>query len=278
MMLAKHSLSEQVEEAIRGQILDGQLALGARIDTVALQQKWQISVTPIRDALLRLSAAGLVTVTPRRGFFVAVPDRQLLKDVFELRMSLEHLAIASSAEVVDVAEIECCIQQTKDGLRALDDAGDLQPLISVDALVHDLVLKHSGNRKLVEVMTQLGDLIALTRTLITLDRRSYEHAAAEHLAIFNALLQRDVERAQQAMHSHLKNSFQRAMSVWAGIDGGVRSLESGDLREPLPRRASSGRRGARSRDNTLPVEGVARRIAGLDATRSVELEGGSEDR
>ena len=94
------------------------------------------------------------------------------------------------------------------------ETGELSALIASDQLVHDLVLRHSGNRKLVEIMDGLSDQIRWTRNIITQDPSTYDAAGLEHLRILQALKARDVAAAEEAMRTHLTNSFARSKAFW----------------------------------------------------------------
>ena len=89
----RSSLSEQVEQALKAEILSGRLAPKQRIDLQDYRKHWSISVTPLRDAVKVLETIGLVEVSPRRGVFVSQIDRTALKEIFELRIALEPMAI-----------------------------------------------------------------------------------------------------------------------------------------------------------------------------------------
>ena len=97
-MFEKSSLGEQVAEALKNEILSGRLAPKQRIDIGRYASDWNVSSTPMRDAVKQLEAAGLVEVSPRRGVYVSEIDRQELREIFELRTALESLAIRSATE------------------------------------------------------------------------------------------------------------------------------------------------------------------------------------
>src|SRR6201995_5439710 len=82
-------LSAQVENALKEQILSGKLLPGQRIDLQSLAKLWNVSPTPLRDAVRSLANQGLVAVSPRRGVFVAAVDKKALKEIVKLRIALE---------------------------------------------------------------------------------------------------------------------------------------------------------------------------------------------
>lgn len=218
MSQATTPLNGQVEQTLKEEIVTGQYALGEKVDMHRISKRLGVSVTPVRDALRRLESAGFVTVAPRHGIYVSVPDQQTFKDVFSLRIALECLAVESAVETIPEVEIRAVMEEIEEACKALDETGDRGPLIRSDEVVHDLVLQNCGNRKLVEMIESLGDHIRWTRSVITKVPLTYEAAVPEHLLILNALRLRDAESAKAAMRSHLKNSFNRSRLSWEDSD------------------------------------------------------------
>ncbi len=213
-MLQTASLSEQIEEALRQEILSGRLAPGQRIDISKLCAAWDVSSTPIRDAVRRLEMRGLVEVSPRRGVFVSTFDSKTFKNVFDLRIAIECLAVELATPLIPTDEIERAIKIYEEAGRYFRETGDRAPLIEHEHLIHDLILHYCDNPRLAEIMAGLQDLINWARmTSVRRHPRSYELALPEHLAILYALRQRDVAKGQALMRAHLKSSFDRTQEI-----------------------------------------------------------------
>jgi DNA-binding GntR family transcriptional regulator len=207
-------LNTQVERALKDEIMSGALAPGQKLDVDELARRWAVSTTPIRDAVRRLDVAGFVTVVPRRGVYVAAPNLAGFKEVFDLRIALECLAIRSAAPNLPAEELDQVIAQCQAALATRQATGDQAALIRSDQLVHDLFLRHCGNAKLVEIMDGLSDLIKWARTIITQDPSTYDTAGEEHLQVLQALKDGRIEAAEAAMRTHLENSFERTRAHW----------------------------------------------------------------
>lgn len=218
LVIQKESLNDQVELLLREEIVTGRLVPGQRVDMDKLAQRWGISITPIRDALRRLEAVGFVAIVPRRGVYVSIPNLQSFKEIFDLRIALECLAIESAIKSMPVDEIARIMQETEEACKVLKATADHTALIRSDNLVHDLILKHCGNRKLVEIMEGLSDQIRLVHSVMMKEPLTYEAAVPEHLLILNALRIRDTEAAKAAMRTHLKNTLDRMSSMWKETD------------------------------------------------------------
>ena len=102
--LDNRTLWEQVRDRLREDILAGRLEPGAELSEVALAREFGTSRGPLREALGRLAAEGLVTVTPRRGAVVTQLSRQEFIDAYQVREALETLAVRLAVPLMSDAE------------------------------------------------------------------------------------------------------------------------------------------------------------------------------
>jgi len=209
-MFNKSSLSEQVENALKEEIISGRLAPGQRIDLNAFSLNWSISITPLRDAVKQLESVGLVEISPRRGVFVSRLDQQAIKEIFELRIALECMAIQLATHAVPIEEARNAkklYSQAKSALRK-EHRDELLP--KIDMLIHNLGIKYCGNQLLVKMMEGLRDLIRWSQqTIIRNLNESYETTLPEHIRIAEAVCARDAAGAAEAMRVHLQNTYNR---------------------------------------------------------------------
>jgi DNA-binding GntR family transcriptional regulator len=211
-MIDTTSLSRQVENTLRDEILAGKLRPGQRIGIDELAARWGVSSTPVRDAVKRLEQAGFIEINPRRGINIAQLDCRTFKHVFDLRIALECLAVESATERIPAAEIEEAIAAYRDAEAHFRATGDRTLLAKHDDRVHDLIVRYCDNPKLIEIVNDLHDLIAWARkTIVTRQPSTYERAAPEHLAILAALRERNAEAAQAALRSHLKRALNETL-------------------------------------------------------------------
>jgi DNA-binding GntR family transcriptional regulator len=207
--LVQTSLADQARDAIRQQIMSGTLRSGERIDLTDLAQKWNISPTPLRDAVKALESTGLVEIQPRRGVFVAALDRNGLRETFELRIAFEGMAARLAAHrMPDGVANEAAERYRAAG--ALNGPDQQAALAAVDDLVHNIVHDHCGNKRLQKMAESVRDLVSWSKqTIIRNVPQSYSATLPEHLAICQALIARDPDAAESAMRRHLEVSMQR---------------------------------------------------------------------
>jgi DNA-binding GntR family transcriptional regulator len=217
-MLQTTSLRGQVEQLLRAEILERRLTPGQQIDVAGLAKRWGISITPVRDAVQRLETEGLVTVRPRKGVYVASLGLADVRQIYDVRRALECLAVESAIDVVPVSELHDAERTYSEAGDQLTRTGDREALIACDRLVHDLVLRHCGNPRLVQTMNGIADQVRWARSMVTDDPTTYELALAEHLAVLGALAARDTDAAVAAMREHLTNSAARVQVAWRETD------------------------------------------------------------
>jgi DNA-binding GntR family transcriptional regulator len=217
-MIETASLSEQIACMLKEQILSGDLAPGERVSIDELSARLGVSYTPVRDAIRSLEATGLVTVLPRRGVRVATLDWHAFKDIFDLRIALECLAVETAALRIPEEEIERVLSIYREAERRLKHEGDRAFMVEHDHILHELIIQHCGNARLIEIMQNLNDLSILARgTLVARRADAYEQALPEHIEIMEALRNRDMETARSALRHHLNNAFHRANNWWNGF-------------------------------------------------------------
>jgi DNA-binding GntR family transcriptional regulator len=213
-MIDVRPLNTRIELELKKGIVDGSLQPGQRLSIEELAATWHVSSTPVRDALRRLEAGGFVTVSPRKSVYVATLDAQAFKEIFDLRVALECLAVELALPHIAQDEIDALIAQYEKAYIAMKERGSLAEFKEADPLLHDLFLSRSGNRKLVEIMDGLSDLITWARNIIVRQRESYVDAYPEHMAVLAAARAGDAASAQEAMRTHLRNSCNRTLVHW----------------------------------------------------------------
>lgn len=207
------SLSAQVESALKEEILSGRLSPGQRIDLQGLAKSWNVSPTPLRDAARSLETQGLVSVSPRRGAFVAEVDKKALKEIFELRAALECTATELATPIVPIQEVEDALSAYKRARDATNERERRKALAAIDNLIHDVIIRNCGNSRLIKIMNGLRDHIRWSQqTIIARVPQPYNDTLPEHIRIAEAVCRRDSATAVAAMRDHLQNSYQRFLS------------------------------------------------------------------
>lgn len=202
-------LGSETYERIKLAIRDGSLTPGARLTEAELVQRLGVSRTPVRQALTRLEAEGLLAHEPRRGLVVARPDHQQVIELYAMREVLESTAARFAAQHASAAELRSLARLIGEEEKVLDDS---RAQSAINQQVHTLVHRAAHNRYLLRSLAQLNDTMALLPTMLGDPVRALE-AHAEHRAILEALERRDGDAAEAAMRSHI-GSAQNHRVAW----------------------------------------------------------------
>ena len=209
-MFNQQSLAEQVQQFLRGQIISGEIGPGERIDPKALAKDHAISPMPVRDAMRMLDQEGFLEVSPRRGVFVSQMTRIDFKEIFELRIALECMAVRLSVDRIPEAEAAETLAAYCDLGRLPNSEERNARLSEIDNLVHKVCINHCGNARLIRQMHNLQDMIRWAQsTTIQYLNEPFETTLPEHIRICEAFVQRDGPEAEAAMESHLSATSQR---------------------------------------------------------------------
>jgi DNA-binding GntR family transcriptional regulator len=212
--LDNRTLWEQVRDRLREDILAGRLDPGTELSEVALAREFGTSRGPLREALGRLAAEGLVTITPRRGAVVTQLSRQEFLDAYQVREALETLAIRLAVPLISDIEVahlrELCELM---GRAARDD--EVHVFFDTNNSFHEALVRGSRNDKLHEVHRMLvGQMVPYLPRSLEL-RGSLQQSVAEHEAILAAIEARDPERAAELLAEHIEVP-QRVLESEAG--------------------------------------------------------------
>lgn len=207
-------------DRLRGLVVSGSVAPGGLLGEAALAEEFEVSRTPIREALKQLEREGLVEIRPRVGTFVRKPTAREILELFQLKESLEGLAASLLAQRGDVPELRSLIhnvESERDVVRAGDQA-------AYAALVHDFhhtLVAGADNQKLSEhyelLMNQLAYHRIVKQTLALPGR--LDSSLGEHAQILAAIQSKDPFTAELATRRHVAQTRQSAsMAAFHDID------------------------------------------------------------
>ncbi len=219
MLQAKPSFNrdvipQQVYTHLRKLILDGvEFKAGDKINIDQLSNEWQISKTPIREALKNLEQTQLVKYLPRKGFFVTSLDWNELMEMADLRIALEVHALFRGYDRIDRERLKRLRIDFIKQHQVLTAAGEASPYLDADEKFHTFIAHSSGNKKLIEIYTTMRGTMKYMRVRDTFHSNSEMGATLpEHLAIIDAILADQREMALKLMQEHLINVYERLKS------------------------------------------------------------------
>jgi DNA-binding GntR family transcriptional regulator len=197
--------ADAVYEALRRSILDGELAPGKRLRSDALATELAVSRTPVREALRKLEAEGLVDAS-RSGLVVRALTEDDLTDISYIREALEGMAArlaAENATRADIEELEVLLED----MEAVAARGDIAILRGLTGEFHALVCRASRNRRLIQALAALLDQVRQVQSSTLYMEGRPVDAIAEHRDLVRAIAGRDPERAEALARAHRRKTL-----------------------------------------------------------------------
>ena len=197
-------LRDVVFKTLRQAILKGELEPGERLMEIQLAERLGVSRTPIREAIRKLELEGLVLMIPRKGAEVARISESNLRDVLEVRRSLEELAIDLACQRMTEEELEE-LKVTQEKFSLAIKSGDAMQIAETDERCHEIIYLSTKNERLVQILNNLREQMYRYRLEYIKDEDKRQILLIEHEHILKALSLRHVQEAKQAVREHIDN-------------------------------------------------------------------------
>ena len=196
-------LRDVVFHTLRRGIMQGDLKPGERLMEIKLANRLGVSRTPIREAIRMLELEGRVVMIPRKGAQVAEITEKDLKDVLEVRMGLEELAVKFACQRITEEQLDNLYHASRKFEEAVKRE-DLTELAQADVDFHDLIYKATGNERLVQLLNNIREQMYRYRVEYLKDEEIRGSLVQEHDTLLEKLSQRDLEGAKQVTQSHIE--------------------------------------------------------------------------
>lgn len=195
------SLSSKIAQQLESEVLSGHRALGERLDERELAEQFNASRTPVREALQRLAASGLVQINGRHGTHIAKLTLTQLLDGFRVISELEAIAAEQAAGRITAKQL-ATLWEYQSSCEAAHADHDVDAFCRANDLLHSAILDASGNSMLQEQM-RVGRVLSPYRRHITHQPGRIATSIEEHNAFLTAIGAGDGTIAAQHMRSHV---------------------------------------------------------------------------
>jgi len=188
---------------LKEEILTGEIRSGQRLQERAIAEKYQVSVTPVREAFRRLSAEKLLTINARREVIVEVVSRQKIHDLYEVISPLDMLACRKALKRLTEQGIRQLVQMT-DKLAGYHRQNRIREYMKMDLLIHETIWRASGNQFLSAYLVELGEKYAFfCNNIIAHSQNPVDYLLVEdHLQLVKAIEGRDPRRLKNILSLH----------------------------------------------------------------------------
>ena len=197
-------LRDVVFNTLRQAILKGELEPGERLMEIQLADRLGVSRTPIREAIRKLELEGLVLMIPRKGAEVAKISEKSLRDVLEVRRSLDELAIELAIQRMTEEDLQK-LEEAQATFRKAVQSGDAMTIAESDEHYHDVIYNATGNSRLVQILNNLREQMYRYRLEYIKDEDKRQILVIEHDQILKAIQDRRVVEAKIAIREHIDN-------------------------------------------------------------------------
>jgi len=217
------ALVDELASQLQGRVLSGEIPTGTWLRQETLAAEYGVSRTPVREALRKLQASGLVEMRPQRGALVRMPSARDVREAYEVRAELEGLAASGAAtrihdeELQPLREAQELFRRSVATLLAWRErraTGEPPPREARDEwnrandLFHLAILEAAGNRRLLATLADLHQSFPRDLTWIALaaNARLLKENVAQHEAVLGAIERHDAAEARRLMIEHIRSA------------------------------------------------------------------------
>jgi len=218
--VVNRSLVDQIYSALKDRIIEVSMEPGTKIDIQQLIEEFDVSETPVRVALAKLTHEGLVKLLPRRGYFIIKLTKKDLKEIYDLRILLESYAIDTAIEKMDPTKLKK-IYRDFERLRGTNNSKRRKKeSLKIDEGFHLEIVRNCDNKRAQELFYRIYDFTRISQKM----HKRIDQDIDEHTAVIKALLDKKKEEARTLLVQHLENAREATLEVLGeGSSGKVMS-------------------------------------------------------
>lgn len=195
------SISEQVYAYVKEQIVSGVIAPGEKISEQVIADTLNTSRSPVREAIKKLASEGIIDYFPNRGAYAKRYTQKYISDSFKVRILLESYAVSHIDNGLR-EEYRQRMESLRDSIRA----ATRDEYVRLDADLHELLIRLTGNETLLNLYRLLYSQIATFRTVSLMEEPVFRDSTGAHLAILDSLLEGNDGRVLRIVSKHLSIS------------------------------------------------------------------------
>jgi len=202
------TVADQLSDRLREALIHGQLPAGQRVNEVDLAATFGVSRTPLREALMRLTAEGTLKSLPRRGFFVPALTPNEIKELYATRAILDPEALSLSG-VPSRARLNTLAHLNQN----LSKAKTVVERITLDHEWHLRLLEDCSNSILFDLIRRLSDRTRRYELALLWEDNNTQRAVCDHKAVLQALKAKDLNAACQALRRNMKSGLEPILTL-----------------------------------------------------------------
>lgn len=197
------NLPHRIAELLREDILNNILKAGSPLRQQDLSKRFSVSMIPIREALRRLEAEGLVVVYPNRGAFVSELSVEHITEVFETRIILETGAVDLLLPLIS----DRILKKAEHILDCLDETKETEMLSRLNQEFHTLLFSPLRNKVFSDILDTLHGNIERYMRLYLSEETHHEISQQYHRAILAAVREKDSLKTKRLLNEHMRKAL-----------------------------------------------------------------------
>ncbi len=198
--MARIGNTKKAYDYIYEQIISGKKALGAPISEMEISEILGMSRSPIREALKLLEMQGIIVHYQNRGTFVTDITRKDVEEIFQLRIMIELEALNNACVYMD----DEVLSVLKNDIEKLTEQSAVEEYYAANTALHQAIVNYSGNSRMIKFYETISMQIALVNRLSAKLPSHFKESRQKHLAIVEAIIERNKEKATVLLREHLE--------------------------------------------------------------------------
>lgn len=199
------SLGSKIFILLRDRILNESYKCGDKLNELTLAKELKISRTPIREALKQLELEGLVESIPNKGVYVKGFSPRDIDDMFEIRLSLEGLAVSFAIDRMDEVHL-AKIKEVFELLEFYTTKGDFDKVNDFNILFHESIYQATQSTYFEQILKDIHYYVSVTSRHSIARPERLESSLLEHRAILEAIIDGDKEEATERIQRHIRKT------------------------------------------------------------------------
>jgi DNA-binding GntR family transcriptional regulator len=195
---------------LRNDILRRKYVRGQKLTEQDICIEYQASRTPVREALKKLEAEGLIEIIPHKGAFVLGFSDQEIRDIYELRKCAESLAIKWAVERITKEELDA-LEEIFEFMEFYTQNNDIEKMVKINTSFHQLIYDATHNKLLRNILSSYQLYLEQAKAKGHYGDDYLPRLLEEHRLIFEAIKRKDTESAIEAIERHIDNSIERSV-------------------------------------------------------------------
>lgn len=204
--------ADRAYEALRDSVISGKFLPGYPVTETELAQTLEMSRTPVREAIFRLCAEGLLESIPRKGVVPKQFTKEEIRQAYEYAEALEGKLVwllVENGSVIDLSLLESCIVRMEQAIVS----GDVDAWIQADDDYHNVLRNLSDNKFIKDALRSVNGNVFYTRMLVTRVRLDKGKSTKDHRDTLNMLLKHDAESAREVTEKHWRRIRREVMAI-----------------------------------------------------------------